>query len=283
MDLGGGRTPKRDLVGVHVRDCEGGPGVQAGYASDAGPRASNQDRATATAFWAAISDGAGGHAGGDIAAELAIEGVMSRLGRPSTGVQESCVLEAFSAANSAVRARRRTDARMANAAATLTIAACTSLHPSTSQWVIANLGDSPVWHSRGDHLDRLSEEHNLAAELVRSGVLSPTKSRSHPGRHIVTRALGVADEVVPHVSHATLKPGDLLILASDGVEVLTEAEIAAVAGRRSDARGTAVGLVDAALSAGATDNVTAVVLRYVGNIETRRGLFVKLWGGSDRP
>jgi hypothetical protein len=81
------------------------------------------------------------------------------------------------------------------AAATLTIAACTSSPPGTSRWLIANLGDSPVWQSSGDRLDRLSEEHNLAAELVRWGVLSPANSRDHPGRHTITRALAMAEEV----------------------------------------------------------------------------------------
>jgi serine/threonine protein phosphatase PrpC len=49
------------------------PGIEAGFATNAGPRATNQDRGAVSAYWAAISDGAGGHAGGDIAAELAIE------------------------------------------------------------------------------------------------------------------------------------------------------------------------------------------------------------------
>ncbi len=227
---------------------------------------------------AVISDGAGGHAGGDIVAELATEGVVSRLARPSGDVDESLVVEALAAANSAVRARRRTDARLADAAATLTIAACTSSHAAISRWVIANVGDSPVWQSSGDRLDRLSEEHNLAAELVRSGVLSPEDSRDHPGRHIITRALGMADQVAPHVSRAALEPGDLLILASDGIEVLTEAEILALTAPAADALATAHLLVGAALSAGATDNVTVAVLRQLGTSETLPGLSRKAVG-----
>ncbi len=94
--------------------------------------------------------------------------------------------------------------------------------------MIANLGDSPVWHSSGGRLARLSQEHNLAAELVRSTVLSPERARGHPGRHTITRALGMSDAVQPHVAHAVLLPGDRLVLASDGLEVLTEAEMSAL-------------------------------------------------------
>jgi PPM family protein phosphatase len=238
------------------------PSIEAGYATDAGPRATNQDRGVVSTYWAAISDGAGGHAGGDIAAELAIDRVASRLGRSPGDVDEGTVLEALADANSAVRDRRRSDARLADAAATLTVAACTTSLPGTSCWVIANLGDSPVWHSSCGRLDRLSEEHNVAAELVRSRVLSPESSRDHFGRHMITKALGMADEVAPHVSHAVLRPGELLILASDGVEALTEAEISVLAAPSEDASGTARCLVYAALSAGATDNVTVAVLRH---------------------
>jgi PPM family protein phosphatase len=261
-----------------VADCELRPGVQAGYATDAGRRVTNQDRGAVSPCLAVISDGAGGHAGGDVAAELATEGVVSHLARASRDVDESLVVEALAAANSAVRARRRTDTRLADAAATLTIAACTSSHPGLSRWVIANLGDSPAWQSRGDRLDRLSEEHNLAAELARSGVLSPEDSRDHPGRHIITRALGMADQVAPHVSEAVLEPGDLLVLASDGIEVLTEAEILALTAPPADALVTAHRLVGAALSAGATDNVTVAVLRQLGTSETQPGLSRKAVG-----
>jgi PPM family protein phosphatase len=261
MGLVSWQRRKRYVRRTGVPDCGLWPVIQAGFATDAGPRGTNQDRGAVSPYWAVISDGAGGHAGGDVAAELAIEHVVACLGTPAADLDEGRVVEAFGAANSAVRARRRRDASLASAAATLTIAACTPSHPGASRWVIANLGDSPAWHSSGDRLERLSEEHNVAADLLRAGVLSPEESRDHPGRHIITRALGVADDVAPHVSPAVLEPDDLLILASDGLEVLAEVEISALAAVRVDASATAHRLVDAALSAGATDNVTVAVLR----------------------
>ncbi|HTT89438.1 MAG TPA: PP2C family serine/threonine-protein phosphatase [Acidimicrobiales bacterium] len=265
------------LLGSELR-----PFIEAGYATDAGPRSTNQDRGAVSTDWAAISDGAGGHAGGEIAAELAIEHVVSRLGQSGRDIDEALVLEALAGANSAVRARRRTDHRLADAAATLTIAACTSSQPATSRWFVANLGDSPVWHSSGENLDRLSEEHNVAAELVRAGVLSPEGARDHPGRHMITRALGMAEGVAPHVSHAVLRPGELLVLASDGVEVLTEAEILDLIAKPFDAPATAHCLVDSALFARATDNVTVAVLRHRVPAPTERGPGPTPWEGQVR-
>jgi PPM family protein phosphatase len=263
MVLVGWHRRKHHPVRAPLRDSELRPFIEAGYATDAGPRSTNQDRGAVSTDWAAISDGAGGHAGGEIAAGLAIEHVVSRLGRSGRDIDEALVLEALAGANSAVRARQRTDHRLAAAAATLTIAACTSSQPVTSRWFVANLGDSPVWHSSGENLYRLSEEHNVAAELVRSGLLSPERSRDHPGRHMITKALGMAERTAPHLSHALLRPGDMLVLASDGLEVLTETAVAALCEKPGGAPVVAHGLVVTALAAGATDNVTVAVLKHL--------------------
>ncbi|HTW09689.1 MAG TPA: protein phosphatase 2C domain-containing protein [Acidimicrobiales bacterium] len=262
MGLVGWQRRRRDALRKRPSDHQLGARTESEYATDPGPRSTNEDRAAVSAFWAVISDGAGGHAGGSVAAETAVQAVVSRLGRSPGDVEEGLVLDALAAANSAVRARRQTDDRLADMAATLSIAACTSSQPGASCWVVTNLGDSPVWHWSCDGLARLSEEHNLAAELVRSGVLPAEGSRGHPGRHTITRALGIANDVVPHVTHAVLRPGDMLVLASDGLEALAEQEIWAVVAGHEGALGTAGLLVRAALSVGATDNVTVAVLRH---------------------
>ena len=253
-----GTIPSRLLTGHRLKAT-----IEISYATHQGLRSTNQDRGAVSTFWAVVSDGAGGHAGGDIAAALAVEVVASRLGGSDTGVNEALVLDALAEANAAVRSRRRAEVRLSDMAATLTIAACTSSEAAASRWIVANLGDSPVWHWSCEGLTRLSVEDNLAAELVRAGLLSPERSRGHPGRHTITRALGIADEGAPHINYAILRPGDQLILGSDGIEVLTEAEISAtIAGPDDEGLSTAERLVGSAVSAGAADNVTVAVLRH---------------------
>ena len=240
-----GTIPSRLLTGHRLKAK-----IEISYATDQGLRSTNQDRGAVSTHWAVVSDGAGGHVGGDIAAALAVEVVASRLGGSAAGVNEALVLDAFAEANAAVRSRRRADVRLGEMAATLTIAACTASGTKASRWMVVNLGDSPVWHWSCEGLARLSVEDNLAAELVRAGVLSSESSRGHPGRHTITRALGIADEIAPHVNYATLRLGDQLILASDGIEVLTEAEISATIARPDDkGLSTAERLVGSAASA----------------------------------
>jgi PPM family protein phosphatase len=127
---------------------------------------------------------------------------------------------------------------------------------------VANVGDSPAWLADSHDLTRMAEEHNVAAELVRSGVISRDAARTHPGRHAITRAMGIAETVSVEPAHVVLHPGDRLVVASDGLEVLGEPEMAEVIRGAPTARDTARRRVDAALSADASDNITVAVLRH---------------------
>jgi protein phosphatase len=99
----------------------------------------------------------------------------------------------------------------------------------------------------GDGATRVSHEDNLAAELVRTGAISPDEARRHPGRHVVTQAMGTAGAVTFSPVTVPLRPGHALVLASDGIEALPEAAIMEVVDGAPDAQQAARRLVDAAL------------------------------------
>jgi PPM family protein phosphatase len=126
---------------------------------------------------------------------------------------------------------------------------------------VAGVGDSPAWLVTGERVTRIPDDDNAAAELVRAGVISRDEARTHPGRHLITRAMGSAEVVTPEVAHVALFPGDALVLASDGLGVLGEADIGRIVRAAAGADTAAQRLVDAALDAGSTDNVTAAVVR----------------------
>ena len=234
--------------------------VDAAWATAAGPRPDNQDLADATPRWAVVSDGAGGLPGGATAARLAVEAAVARLA--SGPLDRAAVEAAIADAHRAVRAGQAADPELATMAATLTLAAAGSVGAGGSRWHVANVGDSPAWLVSGDGTTRVSREDNLAAELVRTGAISPDEARRHPGRHVVTQAMGTTAAVTFSPVTVPLRPGDALVLASDGIEALTEAAIMEVVDGAPDAQQAARRLVDAALAAGATDNVTVAVVRH---------------------
>jgi protein phosphatase len=236
--------------------------VDAGSATATGPRPENQDRVAVSSAWAVVSDGAGGHRGGALAAQLSLDAAVTRIEAAGATVDGALVQRALDDAHRAVHARQAQDDAVATMAATLTMAVAASAGAGGSTWFVANVGDSPAWSLAAGRLTRLSEEHNLAAELVRTGAISRDEARTHPGRHIITLAIGGDAEVTAAPMAVELHPGDALVLASDGVEVLDESTIVEVVPDAPSATQAARRLVDAALARGATDNVTVAVVRH---------------------
>lgn len=262
-------------------------GVDAGAASDAGPRPDNQDRCVVSSRWAVVSDGVGGHAGGALAAELTVAAVLETLGAPDPGggsppgggageggggagagvpVSEAVLRRAVTAANDAVRAGRRDDPAVADMGATLTVAAATSVGPEESHWLVASVGDSPAWLVTPAEATPLTQDHTMAAELMRAGAISAEEAARHPGRHVIIRSIGGEDRVAPDVTAATLRPGEAIVIASDGVgDVLAPTDVRDVTVGAPTAAEAARRLVESAVGRGATDNVTAAVVRQVAS------------------
>jgi serine/threonine protein phosphatase PrpC len=169
------------------------------------------------------------------------------------------LFDAMRRANSAVRDGRRRHPDWELMGATLTLA----LAGGQGLWFVANLGDSPGWVVRPDETRQVTEDHNYAAELLRHRLISPAQAACHPGRHVLSRAIGIEEEVSPSICPVELAPGDRLVLASDGlggaVDTSLLHDLLGPAGDTA-ARHQARLLVDLALEGGASDNVTAVVL-----------------------
>lgn len=217
-----------------------------------------------TGTWGVLSDGVGGHEGGELAAELCVAAATSTLRMRSGVAGEAVLREAVTRANDVVRTARWEEPTVASMAATLSAVVLGELRADGSDWVVATVGDSPVWVVRVARIERLTAEHSLAAELVRSGAISSDDADDHPGRHVLTRAIGPEAEVDPAIRTATLAPGDALLLASDGLtERLDLDTIHTIVSTARSAADAATSLVEHALDGGTNDNVTAVVLRHV--------------------
>ncbi|HXY45257.1 MAG TPA: protein phosphatase 2C domain-containing protein [Acidimicrobiales bacterium] len=222
----------------------------------------NQDRCAISPRWVVLSDGAGGHAGGALAAELTVECVVTCLDTAQE-YDRRLLEEAVSRANDEVRARRRADAAVGNMAATLTVTLAASVDEQASRWLVASIGDSRAWMVSSHGARQLTEDDNVAAQLVRSGAITPEEALAHPGRHWITRAIGPEDRVAPTMTELSLQAGEALLLASDGLDVLTNDDLRRVIADAASPADAVGSLVDLALRHGAVDNVTVAVVRHV--------------------
>jgi PPM family protein phosphatase len=217
-------------------------------------RPQNQDTYLARADLVLVADGMGGYAGGEVAAEIAAEVVGEQFGGQRTA---EALTDAVLDANRQIF-ERGTEPGLEGMGTTLVALAVVG-GGDAARLLLANVGDSRAYLLRHGELRQLTEDQSVAAELVRMGRIDEDEAREHPGRHVLTRALGVDRDVAPDLIELVPEEGDRLLLCSDGLSnELDLEEIRALleVGEPSDA---ARALVAAANAHGGLDNITAVV------------------------
>jgi len=219
-------------------------------------RKTNQDRVLFSPSVGAVADGMGGHQGGEQAAAITIEILAGLSGQ----VSKDRFVDTVVAANRAVfEESERPELR---GMGTTVVAA--ALHSEDATITVINVGDSRCYLLRRGELRQITVDHSLVEELVRQGRITEEDARSHPQRNIVTRALGLSDEVEIDVFELDAGHGDRLLLCSDGL--FNEVEIDAIAAplrEIDDADLAARSLIDLAVAGGGRDNISVVVLDIV--------------------
>lgn len=206
-----------------------------------------EDGTTDDVFVAAVADGMGGHAGGEIASATALDTAMAVGGEPAIRVQ---------AANLAVVDAAKLRPRLAGMGTTMTLAV---LDPD-GDLDIGHVGDSRAYFFRSGTLEQITDDHSYVAEMIAAGKLTPAEAEVHPYRSVLTRAVGLDPTVVVDRYGRLLEPGDRVLLCSDGLTAMvTDDQIAEIL-LRPDPAETAEALVAAANEAGGADNITVIVI-----------------------
>jgi protein phosphatase len=235
--------------------------LRSGSATDTGlVRSVNQDLAVETSTLFAVADGMGGHAGGEVAARLAVDALSVAFGRQPTGAGLS---QAVTEANTVVFQHSQENPELRGMGTTLT---ALSLVNEGGQDVLAlvNVGDSRSYRFHAGELTQITTDHSLAEEMVRSGELTTAEAAVHPHRHILTRALGVSSDVAVDLWRIQPVRGDRFLLCSDGLtNELELSQISEVLGSVGDPHRAAELLVQAARTHGGSDNITVVVVDVV--------------------
>jgi len=242
---------------------DAGNALELAAVSDGGPvRAENQDAVAiaslrqATGCTLLLADGMGGHPDGRLAADLAVGAALAHL--RATTDPPAALVDAFRLANAAIGEHARPDERGLSLGTTLVAAVVFG-----SRATVVNAGDSRAYLVRTGSSFQVTVDHSWVAEQLRAGLLTAEEAHRHPRRSRITRAL-LGEPVEPDVFEVNLRPGDQLVLCSDGLwDVLSAERIAALLDPASALDSAVAGLVDAALEAGSTDNVSAAVCRFV--------------------
>lgn len=210
---------------------------------------------TERGLWA-VADGMGGHEAGEVASAKVVEALL----------QLPIIYNLDELVEGAVAALQRVNRDLIALAGaedgSRTIGSTVvGLAIADGQYRCFWAGDSRAYRLREGEIVQLSRDHSLVQSLVDAGMLDPKDAESHPNANVITRAVGVANELNVDVVGGDARAGDLFLLASDGLtRLMTETELAAELMARP-AEEAADRLVDIVLDRGAPDNVTMVIVK----------------------
>ena len=201
----------------------------------------------------AVSDGMGGHAGGDFASQTVVESIAA-LPPADPGDRMRGLREAAARAHDAIRAEAAR--RGANAMGATLVALLLSDRHFAAFWA----GDSRIYRLRGGALEMLTTDHSLVGSLVATGQMSWDEAEDHPQSNVITRAVGVGDELALDKVRGETAAGDRFLLCSDGLTKYARGDTLRRILAAAPVETVASDLLDVALAGGAADNVSVIVV-----------------------
>jgi serine/threonine protein phosphatase PrpC len=203
-----------------------------------------------------VADGMGGAQAGEHASQLAVDTLADVIGKGEQSNPEM-LARAFQEANNRVMSAASSDASLEGMGTTLVAALV-----SGPEVLIASVGDSRAYVYQGNELIVITEDQTWVHEVGRRLGIDEMSLRTHPMRHVLTMAIGVSPELRVHSYALKPRPGDQILLSSDGLHGVVDATViaGALAGN-GDLESKCRRLIEAARQAGGPDNITVVLLR----------------------
>jgi serine/threonine protein phosphatase PrpC len=218
-------------------------------------RTHNEDAVFASPRLAAVADGVGGQAAGEVASGTVIDALAALDKRWLDGRLDEALSTAIAGGNENIRVIGEVSPPTAGMATTLTAVAL----DDDGAYLVANVGDSRTYLRRDGELRQLTRDDSWVQQLVDTGALSEEEARSHPQRNVVVVTLDGAPGRAPELARLAARAGDRLLLCSDGVsDLVTDDEIAAAL-TLPDRGAAADRLIELANAAGGKDNISAIV------------------------
>lgn len=204
-----------------------------------------------------VADGMGGHNAGDMASRICVETVCGSIADSELTTPVSILRQAVRASNRKVREVAGTSPEYEGMGTTLVISTVLD-----GVLYVANIGDSRLYILR-ETLEQITEDHSLVEEMVKSGELAKENVRSHPNKNIITRALGIGQDVEADYFQVEVMENDIILMCSDGLTNMVEdIDIEyTIKSSRNNPEKAMIELLSKANEAGGKDNITVLVVK----------------------
>lgn len=235
-----------------------------GYKTDSGrSREENEDNLYANSAIGLfiVADGIGGHQGGKRANTIGVQTVTASIAKALSEENRKTVFQilqlALQEANAKIYLEAAKKPDLNGMGATIVLALCLQ-----DKIYLAHAGDCRAYLIRESEITPLTQDHSIMAELLTTGKITKDGIRRHHLRHVVTRALGIAEIVEPDLLSLSLQKGDRFLLCTDGLtDMLREDEIKAVILNDDDIQQICENLVTLANAKGGEDNITVLLFK----------------------
>jgi len=223
-----------------------------------------------------VADGMGGHASGEVASQLAIETIRNFF--QATGedpdatwpykmdkarkYEENRLITGIKLANLRIFEAAQAEPKYRGMGTTIV---ATFLVPDGLY--VAHVGDSRIYRIRDGVIEQMTEDHSLLNDYMKMKKLTPEEIERFPHKNVIVRALGMKETVKVDTRFEAPKPGDIFLLCSDGLSgMLSDEEMNTLVGKHgADLSVCASKLVESANNAGGVDNITVVLIRFLGD------------------
>ncbi|MGC4375591.1 Stp1/IreP family PP2C-type Ser/Thr phosphatase [Fictibacillus sp. Mic-4] len=214
-------------------------------------------------FLAIVADGMGGHKAGDVASSKSVSLLNEKWKDTDSGEvdtpekAEKWLLDAVEDTNQKLFQHAKENKECDGMGTTLVAAICTPASVS-----LLHIGDSRCYLLKQGSLTKMTEDHTLVNELVRSGQLSEDEAENHPRKHWILRALGTEETINVDLLSFTWEKGDVVLLCSDGLsnKVSRETMEEMLNNDQLTIHEQVERLVSLANEAGGEDNITIVLI-----------------------
>jgi protein phosphatase len=207
-----------------------------------------------------VADGMGGHAAGEVASEMATRIIAREIGA-LRGVEDDeaarRVQRAIVTANESIYERTLSEHDKRGMGTTTTV-----LVLMRGRYLIGQVGDSRAYLLRDGEFLQVTKDHSYVQEQVDAGLLTPDQARVHPYSNVITRCVGAGSEVLPDIYFGSLRAGDIILLASDGLTgMLEDDQLVRILQSDGGPEAWVDRMVAEANYRGGLDNITAIVVR----------------------
>ncbi len=233
--------------------------------SDIGFRRSNNEDAFVVKpelAFAAVSDGMGGSASGEVASSIFIETAVdvfsNARNRPVQDTAES-VQNVFQLSNEKIFKTAVENTHHHGMGCTAEV-----LTFFDQSYVVGHVGDSRTYLFREGQLRQITRDHSIVQDQLDQGLITPANARNHSLRNVILRAVGVQETLVVDIIRGEIRSGDIFLLCSDGLsDKVEDASIREVLLLSIDLDHKADQLIDRAKSAGGQDNITVTLCEVI--------------------